>query len=107
MLSLETADFNMVNYEGEYKIILQLVGVLSLGKTAKALTDRAIATPIIDVRMLALRAFRDKIVYPIAGRLESRLAVLSRRESVTTFGSGGVVGLGGEGGYQPPRLQQM
>ena len=57
--------------------------------------------------MLALRAFRDKIVYPIAGRLESRLAVLSRRESVTTFGSGGVVGLGGEGGYQPPRLQQM
>ena len=64
-------------------------------------------TPIIDVRMLALRAFRDKIVYPIAGRLESRLAVLSRRESVTTFGSGGVVGLGGEGGYQPPRLQQM
>ncbi|KAI5118140.1 hypothetical protein M0805_001739 [Coniferiporia weirii] len=28
--------------QGEYKIILQLVGVLSHGKTAKALTDRAI-----------------------------------------------------------------
>ena len=27
---------------GEYKIILQLVGVLSFGKSAKAVTDRAI-----------------------------------------------------------------
>lgn len=27
---------------GEYKLILQLVGVLSQGKVAKALTDRAI-----------------------------------------------------------------
>jgi hypothetical protein len=34
--------FNVYDFPGEYKTILQLIGVLSHGKVAKRLTDRAI-----------------------------------------------------------------
>lgn len=63
----------------------------------------------IDVRTLALRAFRDKIIVPVAQRLEARLLALFGRDGAAAGGKGS----GGSGlvveaaGYQQPRLQQM
>jgi hypothetical protein len=51
----------------------------------------------IDVRMLALRSFRDAIILPLFDRLDALLS----QKSKEIFG----VGQGGE--YQQPRLQQM
>jgi hypothetical protein len=52
------------------------------------------ATPHIDVRTLALRSFRDKIILPIAPLLNARLNVLKQE------------GLSSES-HTYPRLQQM
>lgn len=59
----------------------------------------------IDVRMLALRAFRDRVIYPIAQRLEARLTALVRRDSLANgTGNGAVVD---SATFQQPKLQQM
>jgi hypothetical protein len=58
--------------------------------------------------MLALRAFRDKIIFPVAQRLETRLIALARRDSVTTLSGGtGAIAVVDSATYQQPRLQQM
>ncbi|KAH6914101.1 HbrB-like-domain-containing protein [Coprinopsis sp. MPI-PUGE-AT-0042] len=53
-------------------------------------------TPSIDVRTLALRSFRDKVVYPLFPRLFARLNVPGRHDVFED-----------KAGYQQPRLQQM
>ncbi|TDL26132.1 HbrB-domain-containing protein [Rickenella mellea] len=65
-----------------------------VGSTYMSSPTTQTGTPV-DVRTLALRAFRDKIIYPMSSRLESRLLMIRKRE-------------GGESsGYQQPRLRQM
>ncbi|THG96538.1 hypothetical protein EW145_g7763 [Phellinidium pouzarii] len=62
----------------------------------------------IDVRTIALRAFRDKIIVPVAPRLEARLLAMFRREGPVVGSASNGSSLGTEAtGYQPPRLQQM
>lgn len=58
-------------------------------------------TPPIDVRTLALCAFRDQVIFPISSRLETRISSLPKRDSSETSGEG--LGMT----YQQPRLQQM
>jgi hypothetical protein len=59
---------------GEYKTILQLVGVLSHGKTAKMLADRAIDL-MQDVQNLR------KAIYPYVAVLSSIFPSLNRKRS--------------------------
>ncbi|KAJ3539267.1 hypothetical protein NMY22_g4814 [Coprinellus aureogranulatus] len=56
----------------------------------------ALAGPSIDVRTIALRAFRDRVVYPLYQRLYARLSLPNRQDVFQETGS-----------YQQPRLQQM
>ncbi|KAJ7599358.1 HbrB-like-domain-containing protein [Mycena floridula] len=49
----------------------------------------------IDVRTVALRSFRDKVILPLASRLYTRLASFSKQETFQ------------DSSYQQPRLQQM
>lgn len=49
----------------------------------------------IDVRMVALRAFRDKVILPLSSRLYTRLSNFGKQDSFQ------------DSGYQQPRLQQM
>ena len=58
-------------------------------------------TPPIDVRTLALCAFRDQVIYPISSRLENRILVLPKRDETDAPNDG--FGMA----YQQPRLQQM
>ncbi|PBL02141.1 HbrB-domain-containing protein [Armillaria gallica] len=55
-----------------------------------------LSTQHIDVRAVALRSFRDKVILPLAPRLKARLSMVNRQDNFqeTT-------------GYQQPRLQQM
>ncbi|KAG6906216.1 hypothetical protein DXG01_015155 [Tephrocybe rancida] len=52
--------------------------------------------PTIDVRSVALRAFRDRVILPLAARLYARLAAPARPEAYQEAAA-----------YQGPRLQQM
>ncbi|KAI5120970.1 hypothetical protein M0805_006642 [Coniferiporia weirii] len=62
----------------------------------------------IDVRTIALRAFRDKIIVPIAQRLEARLLMVLRKEGPVGGSISGSLNLVTEtANYQQPRLQQM
>ena len=58
-------------------------------------------TPPIDVRMLALCAFRDQVIFPLSTRLESRILVLPKRDETDAHNDGFNLA------YQQPRLQQM
>ena len=58
-------------------------------------------TPPIDVRMLALCAFRDQVIFPISPRLENRILSLPKRDEMEASNDG--FGMA----YQQPRLQQM
>ncbi|TFK25492.1 HbrB-domain-containing protein [Coprinopsis marcescibilis] len=53
-------------------------------------------TPTIDVRTVALKSFRDRVVYPLYPRLHARLSLPNRQDVFQETG-----------GYQQPRLQQM
>ncbi|KAG7090820.1 hypothetical protein E1B28_009904 [Marasmius oreades] len=44
-------------------------------------------TPSIDIRTLALRSFRDKIILPLSGRLYTRLAIWVKQEDSPDFPS--------------------
>ncbi|EJD03276.1 HbrB-domain-containing protein [Fomitiporia mediterranea MF3/22] len=69
----------------------------------------------IDVRTIALRAFRDKIIVPVASRLETRLIAMrpgssfssSTSTSVTVPGTNMNNSTAETTTYQHPRLQQM
>ena len=68
----------------------------------------ASTTSPIDVRTIALRQFRDKIIVPIASRLETRL--ISMRPGGSFSSATSVPGMNGTAevsSYQHPRLQQM
>ncbi|KAF4620404.1 hypothetical protein D9613_000581 [Agrocybe pediades] len=56
----------------------------------------ATSTNRIDVRSVALRSFRDKVILPIKQRLASRLSLSNRQDNFQETQS-----------YQQPRLQQM
>jgi len=58
--------------QGEYKTILQLVGVLSHGKIAKRLTDRAIDA-MQDVQNLRKAVYDVKLKVETSGREQSKL----------------------------------
>lgn len=59
----------------------------------------------IDVRTIALRAFRDKVILPIAPRLEALLIALLRRDSIASIGKTSL--LSETAAIHQPRLQQM
>lgn len=61
----------------------------------------------IDVRTIALRAFRDKIIIPIAPRLEALLLSLIRKDSATGATSSTASLVTETAAYHQPRLQQM
>ncbi|KLO03956.1 hypothetical protein SCHPADRAFT_948139 [Schizopora paradoxa] len=65
----------------------------------------SLAGGAIDVRTLALRAFRDKVILPISPILEGQLLNIYRLERGRT----GPLTIGAAVGevYQQPRLQQM
>ncbi|KAL5528236.1 hypothetical protein ACEPAF_7372 [Sanghuangporus sanghuang] len=68
----------------------------------------AAALSPIDVRTIALRAFRDKIVVPIAPRLEARLLAMRPGGSFSSSTSvPGMPSAAEVSSYQHPRLQQM
>ncbi|KIY72901.1 HbrB-domain-containing protein [Cylindrobasidium torrendii FP15055 ss-10] len=56
----------------------------------------SLSTPQIDVRTVALRSFRDKVILPLAPRLKARLSMANRQDNFPETS-----------GYQQPRLQQM
>ncbi|KII92235.1 hypothetical protein PLICRDRAFT_50655 [Plicaturopsis crispa FD-325 SS-3] len=56
----------------------------------------ALSTPHIDVRTVALRSFRDRIILPLFPRLHARLSTPSRQDDFAENSA-----------YQQPRLQQM
>lgn len=55
-----------------------------------------LSTQHIDVRAVALRSFRDKVILPLAPRLKARLSMVNRQDNFQETA-----------GYQQPRLQQM
>ncbi|KAK0498408.1 HbrB-like-domain-containing protein [Armillaria luteobubalina] len=55
-----------------------------------------LSTQHIDVRAVALRSFRDKVILPLAPRLKARLSMVNRQDNFQETP-----------GYQQPRLQQM
>lgn len=60
-----------------------------------------ISSPQIDVRTVALRGFRDRVILPLFPRLNARLEIMKREMKEGLFG-------GGPGENQiMPRLQQM
>ncbi|KAF9653345.1 HbrB-domain-containing protein [Thelephora ganbajun] len=66
------------------------------GQTPNAqLPSHLLSSPQIDVRTVAIRAFRDQIIYPIFSRLSVCLT------------SSGAQDLALDNNYQQPRLQQM
>ena len=54
------------------------------------------STSHIDVRSVALRSFRDKVILPLSSRLHTRLAMPNRQDNYQETSA-----------YQRPRLQQM
>ncbi len=56
----------------------------------------ALSPQHIDVRAVALRSFRDKVILPLAPRLKARLSMTNRQDNFQETP-----------GYQQPRLQQM
>lgn len=61
----------------------------------------------IDVRTIALRAFRDKIIVPVATRLEARLIAVRPGASFSSGTGPGSSNAVEAASYQRPRLQQM
>ena len=61
----------------------------------------------IDARTIALRAFRDMIIIPIAPRLEAVLIALIRKDSVAGIASSSTSLATETAVYHQPRLQQM
>ncbi|KDQ57725.1 hypothetical protein JAAARDRAFT_156667 [Jaapia argillacea MUCL 33604] len=62
-----------------------------------------LSTPQIDVRTVALRSFRDRIILPVFARLNARLSGTGEKENDKSVG----LGVGESSGYEQPRLQQM
>ncbi|KAF8911822.1 HbrB-like-domain-containing protein [Mucidula mucida] len=56
----------------------------------------ALSPQHIDVRAVALRSFRDKVILPLSPRLKARLSMTNRQDNFQETP-----------GYQQPRLQQM
>lgn len=54
------------------------------------------SSPTVDIRTLALRAFRDKVIHPLFSRLFNQLALMMRQEAYVDTADN-----------QRPRLQQM
>ncbi|EAU91348.2 hypothetical protein CC1G_07383 [Coprinopsis cinerea okayama7 len=65
-------------------------------QSSKSTAQLSTGTPSIDVRTVALRSFRDRVVYPLYPRLYSRLSLPNRQDVFPETA-----------GYQQPRLQQM
>ncbi|KAF5385991.1 hypothetical protein D9615_002415 [Tricholomella constricta] len=65
------------------------------GSVASSLSGSA-STSHIDVRSVALRAFRDRVILPLFQRLYMRLSMPNRQDSYQETST-----------YQQPRLQQM
>lgn len=55
-----------------------------------------VSTYHIDVRNVALRSFRDKVILPLFPRLYTRLSLPNRQDNYQETST-----------YQQPRLQQM
>ena len=72
----------------------------------KILSNASASSSPIDVRTIAIRAFRDKIIVPVWQRLETRLLVVFRKDSNANL-IGGSSLVPDTAGYQQPRLQQM
>ncbi|KAF5325680.1 hypothetical protein D9611_000140 [Ephemerocybe angulata] len=64
--------------------------------TPSSMSAAHLSGPSIDVRTIALRAFRDRVVYPLYQRLYARLSLPNQQDVFQETGS-----------YQRPRLQQM
>ncbi|PPQ89541.1 hypothetical protein CVT25_012213 [Psilocybe cyanescens] len=65
-------------------------------KTSISSTTNTASTYHIDVRSVALRSFRDRVILPPFQRLYNRLSMISRHDNHQETSS-----------YQQPRLQQM
>lgn len=64
--------------------------------SASSSVTSSVSPSLIDVRSLALRSFRDKVILPLSSRLYMRLAIPNREDNYPETSA-----------YQRPRLQQM